>query len=305
MQIHFGEELLRAEWSAAVVCLGTFDGVHLGHQAVISTAVKAARSKGLPCVLLTFDRHPAAILAPERCPKQIASLASNLEAFANLGVAAAVVLPFTIERSQTPAEVFFEEVIVKKVRGTEIVVGHDFAFGKNRKGTPNWLRAKIETDEIPPFEVDGVRVSSSGIRHAIFEGEIEQAARWLGRPFDIEGIVVSGQQLGRKLGFPTINLARSVDGVLPKDGIYSGIARIGTTRFAAAISIGFRPTVEGEYRTLEAYLIDYSGPDIYGEPVTLEFHRRVRDEVKFSSLDELKVQMARDVEFTSNVIRLG
>ncbi|MCC7228875.1 MAG: bifunctional riboflavin kinase/FAD synthetase [Fimbriimonadaceae bacterium] len=305
MQIHFGEELLRAEWSAAVVCLGTFDGVHLGHQTVISTAVRAAKSKGLPCVLLTFDRHPAAILAPERCPKQIASLASNLEAFAKLGVAAAVVLPFTLERSQTPAEAFFEEVIVRRVRGTEIVVGHDFAFGKNRLGTPDWLKTRIETDEIPPFEIDELRVSSSGIRRAVMEGDVEQAGRWLGRAFDIEGIVVSGQRLGRTLGFPTINLARSVDGVLPKDGIYAGLARIGTNRYAAAISIGFRPTVQGKNRTLEAYLIDYPGREIYGEPVTLEFHRRVRDEAKFESLSELKTQMARDVEFTSNIVRLA
>jgi riboflavin kinase / FMN adenylyltransferase len=300
MQVHFGEELLRAEWASAVGCLGTFDGVHLGHRQVISTAVTRSRERGLPCVLITFDRHPAAILAPDRCPKQIAPLSSNLKAFESLGVALALILPFTRALSETTAQTFLDEVFVAEAKTSLLVVGHDFAFGKGREGTTDWLQSRIETEIVPPFEIDGHRVSSSLIRKAIEEGEVTLAAKWLGRPFELKGVVVTGQKLGRQLGFPTINMARSYDGVVPRDGIYAGLAQTELGEFKAAISIGLRPTVNGDHRTIEAHLIDFPQTEIYGTSVDIQFLQRLRDEEKFESLDALKDQMARDVAAVAN-----
>lgn len=300
MQVHFGEELLRAEWKNAIACLGTFDGVHRGHQEVIATAVNHARERGLPCVLVTFDRHPAAILAPDRCPKPIASLSENLRMFERLGVSVALVLPFTRELSETTADRFLQDVLIGEVKTSMLVVGHDFAFGKGREGTTTWLQERIETVVVPPYEIDGQRVSSSIIRAAIEKGDMESVAHWLGRPFDIEGFVVGGQRLGRELGYPTVNLARSYSGVIPADGIYAGLAETSLGSFKAAISIGVRPTVGGTARTIEAYLIDFPETEIYGYSVRLEVHRRLREEIKFDSLEALKIQMAKDVDLVAN-----
>ncbi len=295
MQVHFGVELLAAEWPGAVVCIGTFDGVHLGHQEVIRLAVSQARERECPCVLVTFDRHPAHVLAPERCPKAIGSLQSNLAAFEDLDVAVAVILPFDYALSQTEAEAFFEHVLVDKIRAQAIVVGHDFAFGHNRRGTPEWLRERIDTTVVPPFEIEGRRVSSSEIRNAVQSGRVEEAAHLLGKPFEIPGVIVSGQKLGRQLGFPTANLARSFDQVLPSFGIYSGEMSTPAGTYRAAVSIGIRPAVSGESMTIEAYLLDYPGESLYGMPVTLRLHSRVREERNFDSLEALKAQIALDV----------
>lgn len=300
MQVHFGEELIRAEWTRSVGCLGTFDGVHLGHRQVISTAVERSRERGLPCILVTFDRHPAAILAPDRCPKQIAPLSANVKAFEALGVSLALILPFTRELSETSAQSFLDSVLVGEAKTELLVVGHDFAFGKGREGTTEWLRERIETEVIPPFEIDGHRVSSSEIRRSVVAGDVVHAAKLLGRPFGVQGVVVSGNRLGRTLGFPTVNLARSYDGVLPANGIYAGIAQTSLGSFRAAISLGVRPTVGGGQRTLEAYLLDFPPGEVYGYSVDLEFHRRLRDEEAFESLEALKAQMERDVWEVAN-----
>lgn len=296
MQVHFGVELLAAEWPSAVVCMGTFDGVHLGHQEVIGAAVRQAREWECPCVLVTFDRHPAHVLAPERCPKAIAALQANLAAFERLGVAVAVILPFDFQLSQTEAEEFFQEILIKKIRAAAIIVGHDFAFGHKRRGTPDWLRERIATTVIPPFEIEGRRVSSSEIRNAVQAGKVEEAAHLLGRPFEIPGVVVAGQKLGRQLGYPTANLARSFDQVLPAYGIYSGEMTCHFGTFRAAVSIGIRPAVSGKAMTIEAYLLDYPGDSLYGSSVTLRLLARVREERYFESLDALKAQIALDVE---------
>lgn len=296
MQVHFGVELLAAEWTRAVVCMGTFDGVHRGHQQVILEAVRQASERESPCVVVTFDRHPAHILAPERCPKPVSSLQSNLAAFESLGAALAVVLPFDYDLSQTSAEDFFQEILLDRIKAEAIVVGHDFAFGHNRQGTPEWLGARIETTVVPAYELDHRRVSSSEIRRAIEAGKVEDADRLLGRPFEIPGVVVAGEKLGRQLGFPTANLARSFDQVLPAFGIYSGELLCPRGTFKAAISIGTRPAVGGNKMTIEAYLLDYPGDSLYGMAVTLKVMTRVRDERDFDSLEALKAQIARDVE---------
>lgn len=296
MQIHFGLDTLHAEWSESVVVIGTFDGVHLGHAAVIAEAVERAHLKEIPCCLVTFDRHPASVVHPDRCPTSIASLTSNLDRFKQLGVSLAVILPFTTDLMQTPAQDFYEQILVGRLRAGVIVVGHDFAFGHDREGTPEWLRQRTETIVLPPFRIDNHRVSSSEIRAAISEGRIEHANRLLGRPFQIEGVVVAGQRLGRTLGYPTINLARSFAQTLPPDGVYAAVAETAQGRYAAALAIGTRPAVGGGPRSIEAYLLDYSGASLYGTEVTLKLLAMLRPEKNFVSLDALKAQMALDVE---------
>lgn len=296
MQVHFGVEPMHPEWPASVVCIGTFDGVHRGHQEVIRRAVHIAAERELPCVVVTFDRHPAAILAPERKPPALASLEENLAEFELLGAAATVILPFDRVLSQTTATDFLDRILVGILRASCLVVGHDFALGHDREGTGDWLRARMETVVVPAFELDGVRVSSSDVRRAVLTGDVATACRLLGRPFALHGVVVGGNRLGRELGYPTINLARSFDQALPTDGVYAGACRTRFGDFRAAISIGIRPTVEDEGRRLiEAYLIDYPGHSLYGRDVTLRFWQKLRGQEKFESLDALKIQMARDV----------
>lgn len=301
MQVQFGIDSMAAEWPKSVVCLGSFDGVHLGHQEVIRRAVEEARRRQCPCVLATFDRHPAAILRPDKCPPSVASLGTNLRAFESMGVDAAVVLAFTKELSQTPAQRFFEDVLVGALRATCIVVGHDFAFGHDRQGTTDWLRERIETLVVPPFLLDNQRVSSSTIRQDVLEGRIEEAARKLGRPFEIEGIVVEGDRLGRAIGYPTVNLARASGQAIPLDGVYSGSCSTPFGDYVAAISVGDRPTVNGVRRTIEAFLLDYPDRSLYGHSVVLRFRHRLRGQEKFGSLADLARQIAVDVEQTARL----
>lgn len=296
MHVHFGLDHLHAEWPHALVCIGTFDGVHLGHQAVIRRSIAKARALGVPCVLVTFDRHPAAILAPERAPLAIGSIEGNLAEFEALGVDIALVLPFTRDLANTSADDFLEVVLRGRVGAKSIVIGHDFAFGHDRVGTPSWLGERIETEVVPPFEVAGKRVSSSEIRNAVANGDVEHAAELLGRPFAISGVVVHGEKIGRQLGYPTANLARSFRQVMPANGIYSGDFTLAGRAYRAAVSVGVRPTFHGTTRTIEAFLIEYEGDEFYGRSATLTFVKRIRDEQRFESIELLKEQMARDVE---------
>jgi riboflavin kinase/FMN adenylyltransferase len=296
MLTHFGVESVLAEWPEAVACIGTFDGVHLGHRHVIGRAVELGRQTDRPSIVVTFDRHPAAILAPDRVPPAIATLGEDLRQFEALGVSAAVVLRFDAALAAMSAEEFLDRILQRALRATSLVVGHDFALGHERVGTPEWLSERIPTEVVPPFVLDGQRVASSEIRRLVAAGEVEGAAKLLGRPFAIEGVVVGGQKLGRTLGFPTLNLARSGGQVRPADGVYAGRCETSLGHFAAAIGVGVRPTVGGGERTIEAYLLDYPGDSLYGQAVRLEVLRRLRGEIRFDSLEDLRRQMASDVD---------
>lgn len=296
MEVHFGTGLLRPEWNQIVACIGSFDGVHLGHQRVIECAIEVGRSAEAPVAVVTFDRHPAAVLNPDRCPPAIASLSANLERFESLGVGIVIVLPFNAWLSRMSAERFLREMLIGAVKADRIVVGHDFAMGNGREGNTTWLSARIPTTVVEAFSIDGVRVSSSGIRQAVAEGDIGLANRLLGRTFRVEGVVVHGQKLGRTLGFPTANVARSFAQVVPADGVYAAFAETRFGGFQAAVAIGTRPAVGGGDRTIEAFLIDYPGDSLYGHPIRLDLVKRLRPEASFPSLDALVVQMRRDVE---------
>lgn len=295
MVVHLGLAGLRAEWSESIVCMGVFDGVHLGHQSLLAPAALQGREKEVPSIAVTFDRNPLALLRPDLTPKSLCTLDQKLAWLAEAGISAAVVLPFDKAMAELSAEDFLSEVLQKSLKAGKLIVGHDFALGKGRQGTCEWLSQRVDTQVIDPLEIEGERVSSTLIRHAVKAGSMESAARGLGRPYALKGIVVSGQKLGRTLGFPTINLAFSSDLVLPEDGIYAAWAKTPYGKFEAGVSIGMRPTVDGKARTVEAYLIDYPGDSLYSSAVTLEFNSRLRGEEKFDSLDALVVQMHKDI----------
>jgi len=296
VQVHFGIELLKPEWEKAVVCIGTFDGVHVGHQQVIGAAVERAKELEIPVIVVTFDRHPAVILNPSKAPKAIASLKMNLEQLQQHGVGLTVVLPFNAWLSRMSAQEFFDSILLEKLRATCLVVGHDFAMGNGREGNTEWLEKHIETIVVPPFEIDGLRVSSSAIREYVGTGELEKANRLMGRGFEVQGFVDHGQKLGRTLGFPTANIARSFDQVMPCDGVYAAWFFVNGKKFKAALAIGTRPAVGGKERTIEAFLLDYPGDSLYGQHIRVRLEKFLRPEANFDSLDSLKVQMAKDVE---------
>ncbi len=296
MQVHFGVELLNPEWENAVVCIGTFDGVHLGHQRVIAQAVERAKELEIPVIIVTFDRHPAAILNPAKAPKAIASLKMNLEQLQIHGVGLTVVVAFNAWLSRMSAEEFFQSILVEKLKASCLVVGHDFAMGNGREGNTEWLSQRIETIIVPPFEVNNLRVSSSVIREAITTGNLELANSQLGRGFEVQGFVIHGQKLGRTLGFPTANIARSFDQIMPSDGVYASWFFVNGKQFKCAAAIGTRPAVGGTERTIEAYLLDYPGESLYGQHIRLRLEKYLRPEANFPSIEDLKKQMSKDVE---------
>ena len=296
MLTHFGRARLAFQWPGSVVCIGTFDGIHQGHQEVIRTAVSLAAADELPAVAVTFDRHPSAILAPASRPPYIASIENDLTEFERLGVAATVVLPFNASLSRMSATEFLREILVDQLAASHLVVGHDFALGNDREGTSAWLAERIPTTRVEPFEIDGERVSSRRIREFIAQGNVAAANRWLGHPFQVAGVVTHGQKLGRTLGFPTVNIARSFEQVMLADGVYAARATTKFGMFDAALAVGMRPAVGGDARTIEAFLLNYPGESLYGSVVRLDVIEFLRAEQNFASLEDLVVQMRADVE---------
>lgn len=290
-------------WEHSVVSIGTFDGVHLGHQTLLSECVERASAAGLPAIAVTFDRNPLETLRPEHAPKRIQSLHQTLESIGQAGIDIAVVLHFNESLAQTSADCFFQQILVEGLGAQTMVVGEDFAFGKARMGTPNWLSERIETLVVPPLMIDGVKISSSAIREAVQSGDVASAANLLGKDFALSGTITHGRKVGRTIGYPTANLIFDELSLVPADGVYAGTASTATGKHMAAIGVGVRPTVGGLSRTVEAFLIDYNGPDIYGRAMELAFHARIRDELKFEDLDALKAAMDEDVRTAIEILR--
>lgn len=278
--VHAAERLERVPRAVAI---GTFDGVHLGHRAVIRAAVDA----GLRSTVVTFDPHPRLVLG--RPVELLASVQRRLELLAECGIDDVLVVPFTPELAELDAETFARACLV--AIGAEVVVaGSGFRFGRERAGDLALLRRLgVETRPVPLVE----GISSTRIRSLVASGDVEHAAELLGRPVEVEGEVVGGDQRGAELGFPTANLAVPEHLLVPANGIYAGAA--GDQR--AAISIGVNPHFGGRERRVEAFLLDWSG-DLYGERLVLQVWRRLREERAFASDDELVAQIARDVEDT-------
>jgi riboflavin kinase/FMN adenylyltransferase len=302
MQTVFGFDAITSDWPESTVCIGVFDGMHLGHQAIVRETVTRARDKGRPSIAITFDRHPLATISPEHCPPSISTPDAKLERFAQEGVDVAVIATFDLAFSQLAANDFFSSYLLARLHAKEMVVGHDFAFGYKRTGTTDWLSSRIQTDVIPALVLDGERISSSRVRDLITQGHVSKAARLLGRNFTLGGVAVRGQRLGSKLGVPTANLVPVLDQVVPSPGIYAGFSTIDGRAHSAAISVGFRPAVPGAGFAVEAHFMDFAVRDLYGRSIPLEFVERLRDELNFDSLTELKHQMDLDIKRAREVL---
>jgi len=282
-----------APHAGTAVTIGAYDGVHRGHQFVIGQL----RELGLETVVLTFDRHPASVVRPESAPLLLTDLDQKLELLAATGVDYTVVLHFDEARSQEEPEDFVREVLVGALGARVVVVGEDFHFGRGRRGNVELLRGMggalgFEVVHVPLL----AGCSSTEVRRLLAAGDVAGAAALLGRPHEVRGVVEKGDQRGRELGYPTANVAVPADILLPAAGIYAG--RYGVDH-AAAISVGRRPTFHGGESpvVLEAYLLDFSG-DLYGQAARVSFVRRLRDEQRYDSVEELVGQMALDVEAT-------
>lgn len=295
MLVHFGFSNLDFEWSGSVLTIGTFDGMHLGHQTLLEKTTQIAKKTELPSILVTFDRHPFATLFPHETPFYISSLDEKLEIANQLNINICVILPFDKHLALMSAESFFQEVLLSKLKAHHIVIGHDFSFGKDRSGNASWLEKRIPTTIISPITTETIRISSQKIRNHIVKGEFTQAKNDLGHSFIMKGIVVRGEGMGRKLGFPTLNIARSFHQVLPKDGVYAGLCKTSQGLYQAAISIGCRPTFGENERVIEAHLLDYTGPFLYGELIELKFESFIRKQEHFSSVEELIEKIKEDV----------
>ncbi|MDX2009746.1 MAG: bifunctional riboflavin kinase/FAD synthetase [Myxococcaceae bacterium] len=285
------------------VCLGNFDGVHLGHQALFAQA----RALG-PVFAVTFDPHPGKVLQPQLAPRLIATRARKLELLGEAGVAATVVQPFTREYARTSPEAF-EATLLDGLRAAAVVVGYDFTYGQARAGTVASLsdaaaKRGAVVRVVPAVTVDGVVVSSSKVREYVLEGRVDTAARLLGRPFDLDGTVVTGQQRGRTIGFPTANVDTDNE-LRPASGVYAVRARLeGGRVFGGAANIGVKPTFEGRDVTIECHLFDFSG-DLYGQRVRVSFLERLRGEQRFAGVEALKAQIERDVLAARAIVNRG
>ena len=288
------------------IAIGVFDGVHIGHHALIRQTAAGAKQRGGRALAATFDPLPIQALAPGAPPSALSDVDERVRLLRDAGADDVVVFRFTKEFAALSADEFVGRLAgAGEVR--QIFVGADFQFGHDRDGNVRTLaaagsRSGFEVVVAAPVKLEGEVVSSTRIRNALLAGDVALAARLLGRPYSVRGTVVHGAKRGRALGFPTINLAIPPERLLPRDGIYAMSVRVHDEQVTAAASLGVRPTFGGGDRTLEAYLLDWEG-DVYGDRIEAAFVKRLRDELRFASPEELSAQIARDVEATRAALR--
>jgi len=301
----------RSAPTSTVLTIGNFDGVHCGHRALLDQLVARARELGLPPAVLTFEPHPREFFDPKNAPTRLATLREKLELLAEAGVEVVMVARFNAAFAALSADAFVEQVLVQSLRARHIMIGDDFRYGAKRAGGFHHLQQKGEelgfrVEAMHSVLQGGERVSSSGVRAALAAGNMDEAARLLGRPYAFDGRVVHGDKRGRQLGFPTANI-RVKHNPLPMMGVFAVEVRCQQNVAGGAVdrcavtgdylkgvaNLGVRPTVEGTRPLLEIHLFDYAG-DLYGTHLNVRFVRKIRDEMKFSGLDALREQIARD-----------
>jgi len=282
-----------------ILTIGTFDGVHIGHQKIISQLLKSAKKKNEISVILTFFPHPRMVLQKDNDVKMINTLDEKSALLEKLGLDALVIHPFDEEFSRLTALEFVRDVLVNQLNISKLIIGYDHRFGKNREGSFEQLQEygkmfDFELEEIPAQNLDDITVSSTKIRKALLAGAIEKANSYLGYYFMLTGTVVKGENLGTKLGFPTANLEISESyKLIPKSGAYVVKATIEGVRYNGMLNIGNRPTVAGKHQTIEAHFFDFKG-DLYGKTIQVDMLSYLRDEQKFESVEVLKQQLQKD-----------
>lgn len=289
--------------NCAVATTGTFDGVHLGHKKILSQLVQTAHKVGGESVLLTFSPHPRLVLQPDVELQLLTSLEEKIGLLEQTGLDHLIIHPFTKEFSRTPSLEFVREILVNQLGVKQLVIGYDHHFGRNREGSFHHLKEfgpiyGFEVEEIPALDIDAVNISSTKIRTALIEGNVELATTYLGHPYIIGGEVIKGDQIGRSIGFPTANLDINFQHkLIPADAVYAGYVRLNGEHHKAMANIGRRPTVGSNRRSVEIHLLDFEG-DLYGQHLHFAVGHRLRDVMNFKSLDALKTQLALDKEDT-------
>lgn len=298
--IHYGQP--QQPLGPAVISIGSFDGVHLGHRALFEALVAEAGRQSAKPVVVTFEPHPRCVLDPDHCPRLLTTLPEKAELMAGLGIPEVVVIPFDRAFSQkSPRE--FMAWLADGLEVRAVVCGYDFAFGRARAGSTHWLRENgYSVIEVAKVELeDGRAVHSSGIRGLVGSGEVAAAAELLGREYSVRGPVIQGHQRGRQLGFPTANLAVDPAKAMPSPAAYAGWGRGSFGERMAAISVGHQPTFGGGELSVEAYLLDFDG-DLYGQEVEIRFGLRLHPDTRYPSVDDLVEQIGRDVDDTRRLL---
>lgn len=294
----------------SVVTTGTFDGVHKGHQQVLSRMKEVAKKCDGETVLLTFFPHPRMVLFPDYKPLLLNTLEEKIALLEKSGIDHLIVHPFDREFSLLSSKEFISTILSEKLHTKKLVIGYDHHFGNNREGTFEHLKEfgpiyGFDVEEIPGKEVENLKVSSSKIRDALVKGKVEIAASLLGYNFELTGTVVKGRSVGRSIDFPTANiLVNDFYKLIPGDGVYAVRVKRGKEILKGMLNIGKRPTVDGKEHTIEVNILDFSG-DLYGETLTLEFVKRLRDEIKFDGMEALKKQLIIDRETTRRILSVG
>jgi riboflavin kinase / FMN adenylyltransferase len=285
--------------SRTCLAIGNFDGLHLGHQQILQRVLKHARQENCLAAVLTFYPHPTKVLRPAEAPPLLMTLDQRIAAIAAIGLDAALVLRFDAEFAKISPEEFARRYVAETMRARFVAVGANFRFGHRQAGDAKMLvelgrRSGFEVESIAPVVVDGVVVSSTAVRKYVREGQVEEAARMLGRPYALEGEIRPGTGMGRKYVLPTLNLHTQQE-LLPKLGVYATEVLVNGMNFRAATNVGMRPTFDGAHVTIESHLLDFRG-ELTGGAMTVRFVGRLRDEMKFSGPEALRQQILSDIE---------
>jgi riboflavin kinase/FMN adenylyltransferase len=305
MQVFDRIEAVQHKLKNPAITIGNFDGVHKGHQALFQMVKRWAEKLNGQSVVVTFDPHPLEVLFPQKVPSFITSHRKKLDLIARCGIDVTLVIPFNHEFSRMTAREFVEVVLVEKIGAKAIIVGHDYRFGHSREGNIAFLKQLGEQHGFRVETVNGITVnhtvvSSTTIRQMIFDGNIREANKLLGRPFEVSGVVIAGRKRGVGLGFPTANV-RMPAMASPRTGVYVVEVDVGGKTYGGAANLGYNPTFGDTGLSLEAHLFDFN-QDIYGESITIRFIDRLRDELRFSSPGELAEQIAKDVADAKKIL---
>lgn len=305
MRIVSGSEIFNKNFDKSVVTIGNFDGVHLGHVELFKRLKEESLEFGIPSVVVTFEPHPLKILAPNTAPSRITTFDQKAALIAESGIDCLVVIPFSPEISQMSAESFVREILCGTLGMVHIIIGHDYAFGRGREGNFETLERlgielKFTLEDLDPVGEADLIFSSSLARSRITAGDMAAVTGILGRYYMISGTVVHGRDIGHTLGFPTANISTSNE-MIPSDGVYAVMVLLSGRFVKGACNIGLNPTFEARTRTIEVFLLDFSG-EIYGQDISVYFVQRIREVKKFASVDELVAAIGHDVEETRFIL---
>ncbi len=291
----------------SILTIGTFDGVHIGHNKILKRLIQDSKKNNLSSLVMTFFPHPRMILNKSHEIKMIDTIDEKINLLEKTGLGNLIIHPFDNNFSKIRAKEFVEEILVKKLKIKEIIIGYDHKFGKDREASVEDLKKfgkdyMFTVKEIPAQEIDSIAISSTKIRNAILNGEIEKCNKFLGRNFILTGKVVYGEGLGKKIDFPTANIEiKETYKIIPKNGVYLVKTKINSNTYFGMMNIGIRPTVGGTNKSLEIHFFNFKD-NIYGKNVSIEIIKKIRDEEKFSSIDQLKIQLKKDEQFCLKLI---